>query len=39
MKGKVVPLGSPSKFSREEQLQKMNAMANEFNFYAMDKPT
>ena len=37
-KGKIVPVGSPSKFSREEQLQKMNAMANEFNFYAMDKP-
>jgi hypothetical protein len=28
-----------AKLSREEQLQKMNAMANEFNFYAMDKPT
>jgi len=39
-KRKIQPLDTENnKLSREEQLQKMNALANEFNFYAMDKPT
>ena len=39
-KRKIQPLDTETnKLSREEQLQKMNALANEFNFYAMDKPT
>lgn len=38
-KNKIQPTGDANKLSREEQLQKMNALANEFNFYAMDKPT